>query len=271
MHNYNNFKKIPIKLVYIKLVKLGLSIISLIGLICLVGCSSKSIDAYAGFSAKQIYIQGTDHAKEGNFSVAVKDFEALESNYPYGDYSDKAKLALIHAYHGKKEYLLAKSAADRFIRMYPNHPNVDYAHFMQGLAGYDQYYTIMYRTFKIDRNRREPTFAIQAFDDFKVLLEKFPTSNYAQDARQRMVHLRNQLALYNLYIAEYYLAKKAYLAAANRANVIVSDFDGTTALESALKIMVQAYRSLGMPELEKNSINLLNVNFSSISSNSATE
>ncbi|MGD0465867.1 MAG: outer membrane protein assembly factor BamD [Gammaproteobacteria bacterium] len=271
MHNYNNFKKRPINLVYTKLVRVCLIIISLISLTALVGCSSKNIDAYVGLSAKQIYSQGKEHAEEGNFSVAIKDFEALESNYPYGDYSDKAKLALIHAYYGKKEYLQAKAAADRFIRMYPNHPNVDYAHFMQGLAGYDQYYTTMYKMFRIDRSRREPTFAVQSFDDFKILLEKFPTSKYAQDTRQRMIHLRNQLALYNLYIAEYYLAKKAYIASANRANLIVSDFDGTVALESALKIMIQAYRSLGMPELEKNSINLLNVNFGSISSNSATE
>ncbi len=267
MHNYNDFTRKYLK----KLIKLGLNLISLFSLINLVGCNSKNIDAYAGLSAKHIYTQGKEHAEDGDFSSAVKDFEALESNYPYGDYSDKAKLALIHAYHGKKEYLQAKAAADRFVRMYPNHPNVDYAHFMQGLSGYDQYYTLMYKMFNIDRSRREPTFAEQSFDDFKILVEKFPNSTYSEDAKQRMVHLRNQLALYNLYIAEYYLAKKAYIAAANRANLIISNFDETIALEGALKIMTQAYRSLNMPELEKSSVDLLNVNFSSISSNSATE
>ncbi len=260
---YDNFKKIYIKLRLIIVVVAGLSIV--------VGCSTKDVDVYAGLTAQQIYSQGKKNAKAGKFSVAVKDFEALESNYPYGNYSDKAKLGLMHAYHSQKEYLQAKALAERFIRMYPNHPNVDYVYFMQGLAGYDQYYTTMYKMFNIDRERREPNFAIQSFDDFKMLLEKFPASKYAVDAKQRMVHLRNQLSLYHLYIAEYYLAKKAYLAAANRANLIVTDFDETPALKGALEIMAQSYRSLNIPELEKNSVNLLNTSFGSINSNSATE
>ncbi len=255
---YGNFKKRYSKLINIVLIIINAGL--------LVSCSSNKIDAYAGLSAKQIYTQGRANAEKGKFSAAVKDFEALESNYPYGDYSDKAKLALIHAYYEKKEYIQAKTLADRFVRMYPNHKFVDYAHFMQGLSGYDQYYTTMYRMFNIDRSRREPTFAIQAFDDFKVLLEKFPTSKYSPDARQRMIHLRNQIALHHLYIAEYYLAKEAYIAAVNRANLIKNDFDESIVLEDALKIMVKSYRSLNMPELEKTSIDLLNVNFSSISS-----
>lgn len=237
----------------------------------LVSCSSKKKDMYIGLSAEQIYTQGRNNAQKGKFSDAIKDFEALESNYPYGYYSDKGKLALMHAYYSKKEYPQAKGTADRFVRMYPNHQCVDYAHYMQGLAGYDQYYSTIYRYLTIDRSKREPTFAIQSFDDFKVLLEKFPTSRYSQDARRRMLHLRNQIAFHELYIAQYYLAKEAYLAAANRANLIISDFDETLAVEEALKVMIKAYASLNMPELETNAINLLNANFSSISSNSATE
>lgn len=239
--------------------------------IYLVGCSSKKKDAYAGLSAEQIYAQGKNHAIKGKFSDAIKDFEALESNYPYGDYSDKAKLSLMYAYYSKKEYLQSKATADRFVRMYPNHKYVDYAYYIQGLSGYSQYYSTVYQFFRIDRSKREPTFAIQSFDDFKILLQKFPKSKYAQDARQRMVHLRNQIAFHELFVAEYYLAKGAYLSAANRANSIISDFDQSLAVEGALKVMVQAYKSLNMPELERHATNLLNVNFSSISSNSATE
>lgn len=248
---------------YIKLIKITLIISSCI---LLVSCSNKTVDVYAGLSAQTIYNQGKQNALAGKFSEAVKDFEALESNYPYGSYSDKAKLALIHAYVGKKEYLQAKSAADRFVRIFPTHPNVDYAHFMQGLAGYEQYYSTMYKLFKVDRSRREPTFAIQAFDDFRTLLERCPNSKYAADATKRMVHLRNQIALHNLYISEYYLAKKAYISALNRANLIISEFDQTIALEDALKIMIRAYKFLNMPELENNTVNLLNANFSPINS-----
>jgi outer membrane protein assembly factor BamD len=252
---YDNLKKI-----YIKLVNLA----SIVILILLVGCSSKDLDMYIGLTAKQIYDQGKENANKGKFSAAVKDFEALESNYPYGKYADKAKLALIHAYHGKKEYLQAKAAADRFIRMYPNHPNVDYAYFMQGLSGYDQYYSMMYKIFNIDRSKREPNFAEQAFDDFKILLEKFPKSKYSEDAKQRMIHLRNELARYHLEVAEYYFNKKAYVSAINRANLIVTDFDETTVLRDAINIMILSYRALNIPELEKNSVNLLNINFGSI-------
>ncbi len=237
----------------------------------LVSCSSKKIDAYAGLSAEQIYTQGRNNTQKGKFSDAIKDFEALESNYPYGNYSDKAKISLIHVYYKKKEYPQAKATAGRFIRMYPNHRYSDYAYYMQGLSSYDQYYSSAYKFFKIDRSKREPTFAIESFDDFKSLLLKFPHSKYAQDARQRMLHLRNQIANHELYIAKYYLAKEAYLAAANRSKVIISDFDQTLAVEEALKIMAQAYKSLNMSELERNTVNLLNANFSSISSNSATE
>ena len=253
-------------------VKLVLLLINIcVSTTCLVSCSSKKKDMYVGLSAEQIYTQGKNNVQKGKFSDAVKDFEALESNYPYGNYADKAKLALMHAYYSKKEYPQAKATADRFVRIYPNHVHVDYAHYMQGLSGYDQYYSTVYRIFKIDRSRREPTFAVQSFDDFKVLLERFPASKYALDARQRMLHLRNQLAFHELYIAQYYLDKRAYLAAANRANLIISDFDETLAIEPALNIMAKAYSSLGMPELERNAVNLLNANFSSISSSSATE
>lgn len=256
---------------YNKLKSIILIIINIIGLSLVVGCSTKDIDAYAGLTAKQIYDQGKNNAKVGNFSKAVKDFEALESNYPYGSYADKAKLALIHSYYNQKEYLQAKALADRFVRMYPNHPHVDYVYFMQGLAGYDQYYSVMYKIFNIDRSRREPNFAVQSFDDFKVLLERFPNSKYSTDAKQRMIHLRNQIAQYNLHIAEYYLSKKAYIAAVNRANLIITDFDETRSLENALKVMVESYRSLGMSDLERNSVDLLNMNFSSINSNSVRQ
>ena len=227
------------------------------------GCASKKQDPYVELSAKQIYTQGQSNALKHSYSEAIKDFEALESNYPYGDYSVNGKLALIHAYHGKKEYIQAKATADRFIKMYPNNSQVDYAHYMRGLSGYDQYYSTVYKMFSIDRSKRESNFAIQSFDDFKILVTNFPNSKYAADARQRMVHLREQMAKQELHIANYYLAKRAYLAAANRAKFIIAEFDGTSVIEEALYIMVECYGKLNMPELEQHALKLLNANFNS--------
>lgn len=238
-----------------------LTLLAIVGM-NLSGCSSKKPDPYLGLSAKQIYSQGQENAVKRKYSDAIKDFEALESNYPYGDYSAKGKLALMHAYYGKKEYIQLKAIADRFIKMYPNNPDVAYAHYMRGLASYEQYYSTVYRIFSIDRSKRESTFALQSFDDFKILLENFPKSKYASDARQRMVHLRNQMAKQELHVARYYLAKKAYLAAANRAKFIVTDFYETPVVEEALNIMVECYGNLKMPELEQHAVNLLKTNFS---------
>lgn len=226
----------------------------------IIGCSSKVKDAYASLSAKDIYDKGKNNIIKGKFNEAVLDFEALESNYPYGEYTDRAKLSLMYAYYSKKDFLQSKATADRFVHMYPRHKYVDYAYYMQGLAGYCQYYSTIYKLFKLDRSKREPNYAIESFDSFKCLLERFPKSRYSLDAHKRMVHLRNQIALHELEIAKYYIAKKAYIAAINRCKNIITNFDQTTAVKEALELMINAYKDLSMPELEKKVTELLKEN-----------
>jgi outer membrane protein assembly factor BamD len=212
-------------------------------------------------SAEKIYNQGKSSAKKERYAMAVKDFEALEARYPYGDYTCKAQLALIHAYYKKDEAASATAAADRFIRMYPNHKDIDYVYYLKGLINYDENYSTAYRYFPIERSLRDPTLARESFDNFKTLLQRFPNSKYASDAKQRMIHLRNQLANHELYIAKHYLNKKAYIAAANRAGYIVNQFDQTEATPHALAIMVKAYQALGMEKLANDALVILNKNF----------
>lgn len=232
-----------------------------------VGCAKQDIDFYSSLTADQIYQQGKSNVQNKKFSDAIKDFQALEVNYPYGNYADLAKLSLLHCYYVQKNYPQVKAVAERFLRVYPNHPNADYVHYMQGVAGYQQYYSTMYRVFNVDRSKREPTLAIQAFDDFKILIERFPASKYSFDAQKRMLHLKNQIARSELHIAKYYLTKGAYIAAVNRAKDILANFNDTIVVNDTLKIMIEAYHKLNMPELEKQFYNLLNNNSASFNNN----
>ena len=236
-------------------------IITLIAAILLVGCQSKDKDNYKGMSASEIYAQAKKNVEKEKFPAAAKDFEALEARFPYGEYSDKAQLGLINAYYKQNEPALAISAADRFIRMNPHHPHVDYAYYLKGLVTFDQNYSFTFRYLPLDKSTRDPSTAIESFDAFKELIDRFPNSEYAPDARQRMVFLRNQLANHELSVVKYYVKRGAWLSAANRANYIVKHFEKTAVIPEALAIMVTCYRHLGMQQLADDALKTLQTNF----------
>lgn len=227
----------------------------------LVGCQSKDKDNYKGMSAAEIYAQAEKNVAKEKFPAAAKDFEALEARFPYGEYSDKAQLGLINAYYKQNEPALAISAADRFIRMNPHHPHVDYAYYLKGLVTFDQNYSFTFRYLPLDKSTRDPSTAIESFDAFKELIDRFPNSEYAPDARQRMVFLRNQLANHELSVVKYYVKRGAWLSAANRANYIVKHFEKTAVIPEALAIMVTCYRHLGMQQLADDALKTLQTNF----------
>jgi outer membrane protein assembly factor BamD len=229
-------------------------------LLVLGGCKSNK-DAYKGLSATQIYAAAEKNMQKENYGQAVKDFEALEARFPYGEFSDKAELGLINAYFKHNESLLAISTADRFIRMNPYHPNVDYAYYLKGLVAFEQNYTFSFRYLPLQRSLRDPVDAQTAFDTFKELVERFPTSQYVLDARKRMIFLRNQLADYELSVVHYYLKRDAYLSAANRANYILKNFEKTPAIPKALQALITAYRALGMGSLADDAEKTLKLNF----------
>ncbi len=229
-------------------------------ILSLAGCSSNK-DAYKGMSATQIFAEAEKNMQKENYGKAVKDFEALEARFPYGEYADKAQLGLINAYYKHNEPALALSAADRFIRMNPHHPQSDYAYYLKGLVNYDQNYSFTFRYFPLDKSARDPSSAEEAFETFKELIERFPKSQYVPDARQRMVFLRNMLAQHELLVVEYYIKRGAFLSAANRANHIIKYFEQTPAIPKALAALVTSYRKLGMNKLAEDALTTLKDNF----------
>lgn len=236
-------------------------IITLIAVLLLIGCQSSNKDVYKGMSAAEIYAKAEKNVAKEKFPQAAKDFEALEARFPYGEYSDKAQLGLINAYYKQNEPALAISAADRFIRMNPHHPRVDYAYYLKGLVSFDQNYSVAFRYLPLDKSARDPSTAIESFDAFKELLDRFPNSQYAADARQRMVFLRNQLANHEMHVVRYYIKRGAYLSAANRANYIIKHFERTPTVPEALAALVTSYRKLGMEPLAENALKTLKTNF----------
>jgi len=196
-----------------------------------------------------------------NFDLAVRALQMLESRYPFGKYAEQAQLELIYAHYGAYEHEAAVEAADRFIRLHPQHPNTDYAYYMKGLAAYSGNDDIFARFLPTDETLRDTSHAKEAFAEFAQLLARFPSSSYAADAKARMVYLRNLLARHEINVANYYFRRGAYMAATNRGRYVVENFQRTPAVADALAVMAQGYILLGKDDLAKDSIATLMINY----------
>lgn len=228
----------------------------------LYGCSTSTPDEYKGMSAEQIYNKGKTAMHKNHNADAIKDFDALEARYPYGEYTNRSQLALIAAYELNEDHAEAIAAADRYIRMHPRSPYVDYAYYIKGVANYNANFSWAFRNLPLDRSLRASTYAQDSFDNFKLLLEKFPMSHYAADARKRMIVMREQIADHELNIAEYYQVQGADLAAANRGANIVQELSRTEATPYALGIMYQSYKNMKMEEQAAMTLATLKENYS---------
>ena len=196
-----------------------------------------------------------------NYSRAIELYEFLETRYPFGVYGQQALLDLAYAYYkiGNAEQALATS--DRFIRLYPQNPDVDYAYYLQGLVNFNKNKGTLDRIFPTDVSKRDVSAYYAAFQNFSELLERFPESKYADDAAQRMVYLRNILAENELYVASYYLRRGAYIAAVNRAKNVVTNFSRTPSVPEALVIMAKAYRIMELDDLVSDTMRILRNNY----------
>ncbi len=212
-------------------------------------------------SEREIYEAAQGYLKSKNFSLAVENLQLLESRYPFGPYAEQAQLEIIYGYYRGGDNEAAVAAADRFIRLHPQHPKVDYAYYMRGLANYTEGEGFLERFIPTDMTQRDPGSTIKSFDDFRQLLQRFPDSEYAPDAKARMVQLRNRLARYEINVANYYFKRKAYLAAANRGRYVIENLPQTPAIPDALAVMVQAYLLLGMNDLADQSLMVLRKNY----------
>lgn len=243
----------------------------LIGMILMAGalsaCSTSTTDpadAYKGESAGQIYAKGKAALEDKSYSEAIKRFEALDVQYPYGADTESAQLYIIYAYYMKEEYALASAAAERFIRMHPASPNVDYAYYMRGISDYYQNMGILERLFLIDLAKRDLTQIQKSFSDFNELVVRFPTSRYTPSAHQYMVYLRNVLANHELRVGEYYYNRRAYVASGNRASSVVSRYQGAPAVVDGLVLMIKSYRKLGLTKLEQDAVSVLKYNYPNV-------
>lgn len=227
------------------------------------GLLPDEVDETAGWSASKLYSEAKDAMGEGAYDKAVKYFEKLEARFPYGRYAQQAQLEVAYAYYRQQETASAIAACDRFIRLHPNHPNVDYAYYLKGLANFNGDLGIMGHISMQDQTERDPKAARESFDAFKELVDKFPESKYAQDSVMRMKYLVNALASHEVHVARYYMKRGAFVAAANRAQFAIKTYPDAPANEEALFVMVKAYDAMGLNDLRDDAERVMRKNFPS--------
>ncbi|GAA3569950.1 outer membrane protein assembly factor BamD [Marinobacter xestospongiae] len=223
-------------------------------------CATNSKEAQV-LPEETYYDNARSAMNSGNFTEAERNLDFLETYYPFGRYAEQAQLDLIYARYQNLDLEGSRAAADRFLRLNPQSDHADYALYMRGLASYNLDLGLAGRYFPIDVSARDPGEQRQAFRDFSTLTNRYPDSEYAADARQRMIAIRNRLAELELEAARYYITREAYLAANNRARYVLENFSTTPALEDALIIMAETYRFMGLDDASSDAIQLLAINF----------
>ncbi|MBJ7224007.1 MULTISPECIES: outer membrane protein assembly factor BamD [unclassified Brenneria] len=212
--------------------------------LALAGCSSNSKDAVPDSPPSELYATAQQKLQDGNFRAAITQLEALDNRYPFGPYSQQVQLDLIYAYYKSAELPLAQASIDRFLRLNPTHPSVDYVLYMRGLTDMALDDSALQGFFGVDRSDRDPQYARMAFRDFSRLIQSYPNSQYATDANKRLVYLKERLAKYELSVAQYYTKRGAYVAVVNRVEQMLRDYPDTKATKDALPLMENAYREL---------------------------
>jgi outer membrane protein assembly factor BamD len=230
-------------------------------LLALSGCKSNRDRTLQRQGPEVLYKQARQALRSYDFNTAIKTYEALTARFPFTNEARQARLDLIYAYYRAGESESAIDAADQFVRENPTHPRVDYAWYVKGLTDFERTPNILERMFRVDLTERPPTTARKSFAAFKTVVEQFPKSDYAHDARKRMIFLRNRLADYEVHVASYYLRRGAFVAAAQRAKGAIEQYDGAPAIREALAILIESYDRLGLKELAEQSRTVYQANF----------
>jgi outer membrane protein assembly factor BamD len=240
---------------------LKLAAIVLVVFVSACGLMPGQIDETTSWSASKLYSEARGEASGGNYEKAVQYFEKLEARYPFGIYAQQAQMEIAYAYYRQGEQALGLAAVDRFIKLHPNHPNVDYMYYLRGLINFNDKIGLLQYFSREDVTERDPKAAQEAFDSFKRLVTKFPNSKYTPDAIVRMKYLVNALAQYEVHVANYYYRRGAYLAAANRAQQAVQKYRDAPAIEEALFVLVRSYDKLGLNDLRDDADRVFQKNF----------
>ena len=230
----------------------------------LAGCSStgdKEYDETRNWSAERLYTEAKTELLGGDYKKASGYYEKLIARFPYGRYAQQAQLDLGYSYYRDNEPVRALAAADAFIKLYPDHTNVDYAYYLKGLVNFHQDLGLFSAIANQDMSERDPRGARESFEAFRELVTRFPDSRYAPDAYARMRYLVNAMAGNEVRVAAYYLRRQAYIAAVNRAQFVLTNYPQTPAVEEALVVMVKAYEAMGLEELRDSSERTLKLNF----------
>jgi outer membrane protein assembly factor BamD len=222
---------------------------------------SQTRDETSRWSANRLYTEAKESMMDGAYDQAIKYYETLEARFPYGRFAQQAQIDIAYAYWKSNERASALAACDRFIKLHPNHANVDYVYYLRGLINFNEDQGILGFISQQDMTERDPKGARDAFEAFRELVTRFPDSKYAPDSIQRMKYLVNALARLEVHVARYYLRREAYLAAINRAQYVINHYPGAAAIEEALFIMIQAYDRLGMTDLRDDSERVMRKNF----------
>ncbi|HDL8660515.1 TPA: outer membrane protein assembly factor BamD [Yersinia enterocolitica] len=209
----------------------------------LTGCSSNK-DVVPDNPPSELYATAQQKLQDGNFKGAITQLEALDNRYPFGPYSQQVQLDLIYAYYKSADLPLAQASIDRFMRLNPTHPNIDYVLYMRGLTDMALDDSALQGFFGIDRSERDPQHAKAAFRDFNQLIQSYPNSQYATDAQKRLMFLKDRLAKHELAVAQYYTKRGAYVAVVNRVEQMLRDYPDTQATRDALPLMENAYKQL---------------------------
>ena len=228
-----------------------------------------TLAACAGNDEQQSEIQNITDAYEkaqtyvagGNYRRGIQIFEAIQARYPFSDLSRQIQLELMYAYYKSGKPEQAVDAADTFIRENPIHPQVDYALYVKGLAYFESDPGLLERWFNKDTTKRPPKQIEPSYASFRRLVERFPASQYAPDAEQRMIYIKNRLADYENHVADYYIRRGAYVAALNRARAALEQFNGAEGNALSLQLMAEAYEKLGMTDLAADTRRVLEENF----------
>ena len=210
---------------------------------------------------QMLYRNAQRSLRAGNYERAITGLERLEARFPFGRYAEQAQLELVYARYQSSDHDTARLAADRFIRLHPQHSNIDYAYYLKGLAAYNKNRGLLDRVFTSDISKRDMTSARDAYADFAELLRRYPHSDYASDAKQRMIYLRNMLAASEIHIADYYMRRGAYVAAANRARFVLENYPQAEPIPEALIVLVEAQYKLELPTAANDTLRVLAVNY----------
>ena len=242
-----------------------ISAIAIVSVSLLAGCSifgnKKDKNEFAGWSVERMYTEARDNLNSKDYTRAAELLEATTTQYPFSAQAVQAQLELPYAYWKDEERGKAVAAADRFIALNGSHPKVDYVYYIKGMINYNQNVSYLATLTGQGLSDRDPKAAVESFNAFKTLTEKYPNSRYAKDARLRMVSLVNNMSAHEAGVAVYYYERGAYLAAINRSQDLLKTYDGTPATEDALITMYHSYEQLGMTEQANDALTVLKKNY----------